>query len=229
MLLVIHNISPPPGEFGGPWIDRLLTVNLPLDAHPYFADIAHLQMAAYCLIRRDGKIVQYVSFDQRAWHAEVSCYQGRENCNDFSIDIELEGTSGLPYTDAQYQALAAVTQLLLQHYTITPSRITGDSDIAPTRKSDPGHAFDWEQYQRLLAQTSFLFLGVVMTLFSLLLVLGWERLFELGEHWQLAYRLEPLFRRRRRFSLLHTLAMEITAMVIWSLKGVLFSVAQLTM
>ena len=154
-LLVIHNISLPPGEFGGPWIDRLFTGTLPPDVHPYFADIAHLQVAAHCLIRRDGEIVQYVSFENRAWHAGVSCYQGRENCNDFSIGIELEGTDDLPYTDAQYQALAAVTRLLLQHYPLTPSRITGHSDIAPTRKTDPGPAFDWAQYQRLLAQTSF--------------------------------------------------------------------------
>ncbi len=154
-LLVIHNISLPLGEFGGPSIDRLFTGTLPSDAHPYFADIAHLQVAAHCLIRRDGEIVQYVSFDNCAWHAGISCYQGRENCNDFSIGIELEGTDELPYTDAQYQALAAVTQLLLQHYPLTPSRITGHSDIAPARKTDPGSAFDWMQYQRLLAQTSF--------------------------------------------------------------------------
>lgn len=151
-LLVIHNISLPPGEFGGPWIDRLFTGTLPPDAHPYFADIAALKVAAHCLIRRDGEIVQYVSFDKRAWHAGVSQFRGRENCNDFSIGIELEGTDSEPYTGAQYRALQQVTQLLLQHYPLTPSRITGHSDIAPVRKTDPGPAFDWDYYRQLLTQ-----------------------------------------------------------------------------
>ncbi|MBA2815718.1 1,6-anhydro-N-acetylmuramyl-L-alanine amidase AmpD [Candidatus Pantoea persica] len=154
-LLVIHNISLPPVEFGGPWIDRLFIGTLPPEAHPYFADIAHLQVAAHCLIRRDGEIVQYVSFDHLVWHAGVSCYQRRENCNDFSIGIGLEGTDDLPYSDAQYQALAAVTQQLLLCYPLTPSHITGHSDIAPARKTDPGPAFDWVRYQQLLAQHSF--------------------------------------------------------------------------
>lgn len=149
-LLVIHNISLPPGEFGGPWIDRLFTGTLPAEAHPYFSEIAHLQVAAHCLIRRDGEIVQYVSFLQRAWHAGVSCYQGRENCNDFSIGIELEGTDHQPYSEAQYQSLAAVTQLLIRHFPVTPARIAGHSDIAPARKTDPGPAFDWQKYQQLL-------------------------------------------------------------------------------
>ncbi|MBW4953645.1 1,6-anhydro-N-acetylmuramyl-L-alanine amidase AmpD, partial [Klebsiella pneumoniae] len=136
-LLVVHNISLPPGEFGGPWIDALFTGTLDPAAHPYFADIAHLRVAAHCLIRRDGEIVQYVPFDKRAWHAGLSCWQGRENCNDFSIGIELEGTDTLAYTDAQYQALQEITRLLMQHYPITPARITGHSDIAPERKTDP--------------------------------------------------------------------------------------------
>lgn len=151
-LLVIHNISLPPGEFGGPWIDKLFTGTLPPDAHPYFADIAALRVAAHCLIRRDGEIVQYVSFDKRAWHAGVSQFEGRENCNDFSIGIELEGTDSDPYTGAQYQSLQQVTQLLLQHYPLTPARITGHSDIAPARKTDPGPAFDWGYYKQLLTQ-----------------------------------------------------------------------------
>ncbi|WP_416413131.1 1,6-anhydro-N-acetylmuramyl-L-alanine amidase AmpD [Pantoea sp. App145] len=149
-LLIIHNISLPPGEFGGPWIDRLFTGTLPADAHPYFADIAHLRVAAHCLIRRDGELVQYVSFDERAWHAGVSQFEGRENCNDFSMGIELEGTDTQPYTDAQYATLQAVTALLMQHYPLTLERITGHSNIAPERKTDPGPAFDWERYKHAL-------------------------------------------------------------------------------
>ncbi|MEB5971949.1 1,6-anhydro-N-acetylmuramyl-L-alanine amidase AmpD [Pantoea dispersa] len=151
-LLIIHNISLPPGEFGGPWIDRLFTGTLPADAHPYFADIAQLRVAAHCLIRRDGELVQYVSFDQRAWHAGISQFAGRENCNDFSMGIELEGTDTLPYTDAQYAMLQQVTRLLMQHYPLTPQRITGHSDIAPERKTDPGPAFDWIRYKQAIGQ-----------------------------------------------------------------------------
>lgn len=108
-LLVVHNISLPPGEFGGPWIDALFTGTLDADAHPYFAGIAHLRVSAHCLIRRDGEIVQYVPFDKRAWHAGVSSYHGRERCNDFSIGIELEGTDTQAYTEAQYQQLVVIT------------------------------------------------------------------------------------------------------------------------
>lgn len=149
-LLVIHNISLPPGEFGGPWIDALFTGNLDPEAHPYFADIAQLRVSAHCLIRRDGEIVQYVPFDLRAWHAGVSSYHGREACNDFSIGIELEGTDILPYTDAQYQALQALTKLLIAHYPAIANHITGHSDIAPLRKTDPGPAFDWVRFQDAL-------------------------------------------------------------------------------
>lgn len=149
-VLIIHNISLPPGEFGGPWIDRLFTGTLPADAHPYFADIAHLRVAAHCLIRRDGELVQYVSFDQRAWHAGASQFDGRENCNDFSMGIELEGTDTLSYTDAQYATLVKVTELLMHHYPLTAERITGHSDIAPGRKTDPGPSFDWVRYKHAL-------------------------------------------------------------------------------
>lgn len=145
-LLVVHNISLPPGEFGGPWIDALFTGTLDPAAHPYFADIAALRVAAHCLIRRDGEIVQYVPFDKRAWHAGVSRWQGRENCNDFSVGIELEGTDTQPYTDAQYLSLQAITRLLMQHYPITPAQITGHSNIAPERKTDPGPSFDWARF-----------------------------------------------------------------------------------
>lgn len=150
-LLVIHNISLPPGEFGGPWIDALFTGQLDANADPYFAEICRLQVSAHCLIRRDGEIVQYVPFHLRAWHAGVSSYRGREACNDFSIGIELEGTDTRSYTDAQYQALRAVTQSLIQHYPSIAQHITGHSDIAPQRKTDPGPSFDWLRFRTGLA------------------------------------------------------------------------------
>ncbi|MFC0140079.1 1,6-anhydro-N-acetylmuramyl-L-alanine amidase AmpD [Erwinia mallotivora] len=152
-LLVIHNISLPPGEFGGPWIDALFTGTLDPAADPYFARIAHLRVSAHCLIRRDGEIIQYVPFHLRAWHAGVSCYQGREACNDFSIGIELEGTDTLPYTDAQYQTLEKIARLLARHYPLPVGNITGHSDIAPGRKSDPGPAFDWVRLRSALDET----------------------------------------------------------------------------
>lgn len=149
-LLVIHNISLPPGEFGGPYIDQLFTATLDANAHPFFKDICQLRVSAHCLIRRDGRIVQYVPFHQRAWHAGVSQFEGRERCNDFSIGIELEGTDSHPFTSEQYQQLASLTGLLLHTYPITQQRIAGHSDIAPQRKTDPGPAFDWQHYQRLI-------------------------------------------------------------------------------
>ncbi|MEE3661106.1 1,6-anhydro-N-acetylmuramyl-L-alanine amidase AmpD [Brenneria sp. g21c3] len=151
-LLVIHNISLPPGEFGGPYIDQLFTATLDPTAHPYFVDICHLRVSAHCLIRRDGEIIQYVPFHQRAWHAGVSAFAGRERCNDFSIGIELEGTDTLPFTTEQYSQLVAITGMLMNAYPITPARITGHSDIAPGRKTDPGPAFDWDCYHRLLQE-----------------------------------------------------------------------------
>ncbi|AHB71753.1 1,6-anhydro-N-acetylmuramyl-L-alanine amidase AmpD [Cronobacter malonaticus] len=153
-LLVVHNISLPPGEFGGPWIDALFAGTLDSQAHPYFAGIAHLRVSAHCLIRRDGEIVQYVPFNKRAWHAGVSCYQGRERCNDFSIGIELEGTDVQPYTDAQYRQLAAVTRTLISLYPAMKNHMTGHSDIAPERKTDPGPAFDWTRFRALVADPS---------------------------------------------------------------------------
>ncbi|CCJ96787.1 1,6-anhydro-N-acetylmuramyl-L-alanine amidase AmpD [Cronobacter malonaticus] len=153
-LLVVHNISLPPGEFGGPWIDALFAGTLDSQAHPYFAGIAHLRVSAHCLIRRDGEIVQYVPFNKRAWHAGVSCYQGRERCNDFSIGIELEGTDIQPYTDAQYRQLAAVTRTLISLYPAMKNHMTGHSDIAPERKTDPGPAFDWTRFRALVADPS---------------------------------------------------------------------------
>jgi len=153
-LLVVHNISLPPGEFGGPWIDALFTGTLDANAHPYFEGIAHLRVSAHCLIRRDGEIVQYVPFDKRAWHAGVSLYQERERCNDFSIGIELEGTDTLPYTDAQYQQLTAIADTLIQIYPAMADHMTGHCDIAPERKTDPGPAFDWKRFRQSVEVTS---------------------------------------------------------------------------
>lgn len=151
-LLVVHNISLPPGEFGGPFIDALFTGTLDPQAHPYFAGIAQLRVSAHCLIRRDGEIIQYVPFDKRAWHAGVSHYQGRERCNDFSIGIELEGTDTLAYTEAQYQQLARLTALLIESYPQIAQHMTGHSDIAPIRKTDPGQAFDWNHFHQHVNQ-----------------------------------------------------------------------------
>lgn len=149
-LMVVHNISLPPGQFGGPWIDALFTGKIDPDADPFFAEIAHLRVSAHCLIRRDGEIVQYVPFDKRAWHAGVSSYHGRERCNDFSIGIELEGTDTLAYTDEQYQQLAALTQLLIHEYPAIADNMAGHCDIAPVRKTDPGPAFDWARFRALV-------------------------------------------------------------------------------
>lgn len=145
-LLVIHCISLPPGEFGGDYISQLFCNQLNPDVHPYFKEIYQLTVSAHLLIRRDGEIVQYVPFDKRAWHAGVSSYQGRERCNDFSIGIELEGTEFVAYTDAQYDALNAVIDSLLENYPkLSRQGITGHSDIAPGRKTDPGASFDWSR------------------------------------------------------------------------------------
>jgi N-acetyl-anhydromuramoyl-L-alanine amidase len=152
-LLVVHGISLPPGEFGGPWIDRLFTGTLPPEAHPYFAEIEGLRASAHALIRRDGAIVQYVPFGQRAWHAGKSEYQGRAACNDFSIGIELEGADDTPYTEAQYQQLAALAAALLASYpSLSEQAIVGHSDIAPGRKEDPWPTFDWPRFRALLQE-----------------------------------------------------------------------------
>ena len=151
-LLVIHNISLPPGQFGNGYIHDLFCNQLDAQAHPYFADIAQLKVSAHGLIDRQGHVTQFVGFNDRAWHAGVSCYAGRSQCNDFSIGIELEGTDDEAYTDQQYQQLTALTRALLDYYpTLNTEHITGHSDIAPGRKTDPGPAFDWSLYHRLLA------------------------------------------------------------------------------
>ena len=150
-LLVIHNISLPPGEFGGVCIREFFCNELDCDTHPYFDRLRDLKVSAHLLITRAGALVQFVPFDRRAWHAGVSRFEGRDNCNDYSIGIELEGTDTAAYTEAQYASLAQVTGELMQAYpAITPGRITGHSDIAPGRKSDPGPAFDWPYYRGLL-------------------------------------------------------------------------------
>ncbi len=151
-LLVIHNISLPPGQFGGPWIDDLFLNRLDPDADPYFKNICKLQVAAHLLIRRDGELIQYVPLSRRAWHAGQSEFQGCSGCNDFSIGIELEGTDDLPYADVQYPALAQVAYLIMRCYpAISPERVVGHCDIAPERKTDPGPAFDWRRFRGLLA------------------------------------------------------------------------------
>jgi AmpD protein len=143
-LLVIHNISLPPGQFGGDGVRRLFTNTLDADAHPYYRTIAGLKVSAHFFVRRDGQVVQFVSCLDRAWHAGLSRWQGRERCNDFSIGIELEGSDESPYTDAQYEALHALTMALRAAYSI--HGIAGHSDIAPQRKTDPGPGFDWMRY-----------------------------------------------------------------------------------
>lgn len=151
-LLVIHNISLPPGQFGGGHIGELFSNCLDPGAHPYFREVAGLEVSAHLLIDREGRVTQFVPFDKRAWHAGRSCYAGRENCNDFSIGIELEGTDDTPFSDRQYEVLSAVVSALLAHYPgLAPERITGHSDIAPGRKTDPGPRFDWERFRTLLA------------------------------------------------------------------------------
>ena len=142
-LIVIHGISLPPGQFGGPYIDDLFCNRLDPALHPYFQEIAALQVSSHFLIRRDGELVQYVPCDRRAWHAGRSHWQGRDNCNDFSLGIELEGTDDTPYTDAQYATLNTLLPLLQSHYGIPPQALAGHDQIAPGRKTDPGAAFDW--------------------------------------------------------------------------------------
>ena len=150
-LLIIHNISLPPGQFGGPYIDALFGNTLDPAGDDYFAGIAHSPVSSHLLIRRDGELVQYVPLHRRAWHAGVSSYRGEEACNDFSIGIELEGTDDIPYQAVQYEVLAGVVIALINAYPdIDAERIVGHSDIAPGRKTDPGVAFDWCHFRGLL-------------------------------------------------------------------------------
>jgi AmpD protein len=147
-LLIVHNISLPPFEFGGHWIEDLFLGRLDHAAHPYFDALRGLRVSAHLLVRRDGELIQFVPCAARAWHAGVSSWRGRDRCNDFSVGIELEGADTVPYTDAQYAALAAVTRALLARYPIRD--IVGHSDVAPGRKTDPGPAFDWGRFRATL-------------------------------------------------------------------------------
>ena len=151
-LLVIHCISLPPGEFGGPGIVKLFTNRLNPGAHPYYATIAGMRVSAHFLIRRDGALLQFVPCSGRAWHAGESSWRRRARCNDFSIGIELEGTEGTPFTGAQYRRLARLTRALRARYPLRD--IVGHSDIAPGRKTDPGSRFDWPRYRALIGTRS---------------------------------------------------------------------------
>ena len=143
-LIIIHGISLPPGEFGGPFVEQLFTNRLDWEAHPYFAEIRDLKVSSHVYIRRDGSLIQFVPFSRRAWHAGASCYRDREDCNDYSIGIELEGEDETPYTDRQYEVLVKTVSALQATYTnLCARRIAGHCDVAPDRKSDPGPAFDW--------------------------------------------------------------------------------------
>ncbi len=142
-LVVVHNISLPPGEFGGTGIIDLFLNRLAPAAHPYYAGIAHLRVSAHFLLRRDGELVQFVPCTQRAWHAGVSSWRRRECCNDFSVGIEMEGADDVPYEDAQYACLQSLLAALSACYPIVD--VAGHADIAPGRKTDPGAAFDWSK------------------------------------------------------------------------------------
>ena len=147
-LVVVHSISLPPGVYGGDEVERLFTNTLDWDAHPYFQQIRGMQVSAHFFIRRDGALIQFVSCDDRAWHAGRSRYRGRENCNDDSVGIELEGLEGEAFEDAQYEALSAVCAAIGQHYPIR--HVAGHEHIAPGRKNDPGAGFEWAELERAL-------------------------------------------------------------------------------
>jgi len=151
-LLVIHNISLPPDEFGGDGVLRLFTNTLDETAHPYYSTIAGLKVSTHFFIRRDGSIIQFVPCEKRAWHAGESEWQGVPRCNDYSIGIELEGSDTKPFTDHQYSRLDELTDVLRKAYPLCG--IAGHSDISPTRKTDPGPFFDWQRYLSRLCKTS---------------------------------------------------------------------------
>ena len=150
-LIVVHGISLPPGEFGGPWIERLFMNTLPPDMHPYFAEIGELRVSSHLLVARDGGLTQFVRFTDRAWHAGQSSFNGRPACNDFSIGVELEGVDTLAYEAAQYDTLAEVVAALCDAYPrLSQDRLVAHSDISPGRKTDPGPAFDWARARRCI-------------------------------------------------------------------------------
>lgn len=147
-LIVLHSISLPPGQYGGDEVQRLFTNQLDWNQHPYFKSIEGMAVSAHFYIRRDGELLQFVSVNDRAWHAGASCYRGRSNCNDDSIGIELEGVEGGPFDARQYETLASVGAAILQHYPI--AHIAGHEHVAPGRKGDPGSGFDWPRLQNTL-------------------------------------------------------------------------------
>lgn len=150
-LIVIHCISLPPGCYGGPQIEQFFQNCLCADEHPYFEEIHRMEVSSHLLIRRDGEVVQFVPFDKRAWHAGKSCYGDRENCNDFSIGIELEGAEDGPFDLIQYERLKQVIESLLKQYPTIPAQaIVGHNDIAPGRKTDPGPHFDWDRLHKAI-------------------------------------------------------------------------------
>ncbi len=153
-LLVIHNISLPPGDFGGPYIADLFLNRLDCDCHPFFDQLRSLKVSSHFLIRRDGALIQFVSTDKRAWHAGVSSYRGRNGCNDFSIGIEMEGSDYVPFTHRQYDTLTSLTAALCLRYPL--EAVTGHQHIAPQRKSDPGPFFNWTYYRKKLEETGVL-------------------------------------------------------------------------
>jgi AmpD protein len=146
-LLVVHNISLPPGQFGGPEIAAFFQNRLDHDAHPFFDEIRGVHVSSHFLVRREGALQQFVSCDARAWHAGASSFEGRARCNDFSIGVELEGTDDVPFTAEQYATLAALTRLLCERYPI--QAVVGHADIAPGRKTDPGSHFEWRRLRRM--------------------------------------------------------------------------------
>lgn len=147
-LIVLHAISLPPSHYGGEEVQQLFTNQLDWDAHPYFQTIRGMTVSAHFYIRRRGELVQFVSVDDRAWHAGVSSYRGRSNCNDYSIGIELEGAEGGPFEVDQYETLTVLCAAILQHYSVT--QIAGHEHVAPGRKTDPGAGFDWQRLQKSL-------------------------------------------------------------------------------
>ena len=150
-LLVIHNISLPPGQFGTGCVEKFFCNQLDFTQHSYFESIKELKVSSHLLIERTGRVVQFVPFTARAWHAGLSSFEGRERCNDFSIGIELEGQDHQAYTESQYRVLVQVSKLLFAAYPqLNPARVVGHCDIAPGRKTDPGDAFDWHKYKERL-------------------------------------------------------------------------------
>ena len=151
-LIVIHNISLPPSQFGGGYIQQFFQNKLDWSIHPYFQTIEGMQVSAHLLILRTGEVIQFVNFNDRSWHAGRSSYLAQKECNDYSIGIELEGSDDLPFEPEQYQSLVDVVKILRQAYPKIQNHIAGHSDIAPKRKTDPGLYFDWQLFRQLLSE-----------------------------------------------------------------------------